>query len=419
MTTTRLASSTAAALALLLGLAACGGNDPQDEGSIPGPTLEGENDDVGSADEQDSDTSAAGDSDEGEDTESEEAELPEWPASNTTTMVHETTITDPVISPKSVVSNDRGLAIANNMMYQHTITVYDTEERELLHELDDTVNPADYGVEGYPEAVTGAPVEVVWTEDGEYAYVTNYVLTGLDGAFADDDCSNGEAIEPSAVYRYSTAEGDWDQFIEVGRVPKYVELTPDGNTLLVSNWCDHDMSVVDVASGEEQMRIPLNSQPRGIAVMPDNTTAYVTAMYANEVYKVDLDSGDSEVILTTGERPRHLVLDETGENLYITVAGANELIRFDPSTDEVVDRVATGAEPRTMDISADGTALYVVNYNENTVSKFDAETLEEIERLPSQGGHPIGVSYDAHTGTVWVANYDGSIAVYDDHSTER
>lgn len=302
--------------------------------------------------------------------------------------------------------------ITNNMMYRHDVTLYDAETREVVNKLSDTVDADEFGLDYLSGQVSGAPVEAVWTQDGQFAYVSQYQVTD-HGAVAEDNCSNGSAITPSLVYRYSVEQEDWDQVIPVGRVPKYVALSPDESTLLVSNWCDKSLSVVDTQTAEEIRQIPLNSMPRGIVVLPDNRTAYVTAMYADEVYRVDLDSGESEVALRTGDRPRHLVLGKDREHVYLVVTGANQLLKLDTETFEVVDSASTGAEPRTMTISADGTALYVVNYNENTVSKFDAETLEELDRQPT--GHlPIGVTHHAQGGEVWVANYSGSLSIYDD-----
>lgn len=419
-----------ASMALLLTVAACGGeadlesDQPEDEGSIPGPTLDGAEGDAEAEDGADDDaadsTQDDDDADQETDSTDEEAgdsEATEWPASNTTTLTPEATISEPAINPKSIVASGHGLAIANNMMYQNTVTIYDTESQELVQELSDSISPGDFGVEGYPDTVVGAPVEAVWTEDGEYAYVSQYRLEGM-GADAHDDCANGDAIAPSAVYRYSVEDQDWDQFIEVGRVPKYVALTPDESRLLVTNWCDFDLSVIDTETGEEEMRVPLNSQPRGIAAMPDNRTVYVTAMYANELWEVDLETGEGEVIYDAGEFPRHLVLSPDADELYVTFSWSDQLIAFDTETNEVIASADTGREPRTMDISADGTALYVVNYYEDTVSKFDAETLEEIDRQNTDT-QPIGVTYDNMSGSVWVAGYQGALNIYDDHSAQR
>ena len=411
----------AASLAALLMLTSCGGDDGHGAGSGEATQQQPASGDE-AAEGTEAPTGEAADraeqgSEEGGPEQDGPEQAPDVPEASSTSLAHETTLhqdslTDTIISPKSVVTSGDGLAIANNMLYQNTVTVYDTETRELVQELPDTVNPGDLGAEGYPESVQGAPVEAVWTEDGQYAYVSNYRLADM-GASADDSCTAGEGIAPSAVYRYSVAEQDWDQFIEVGRVPKFVELTPDGSRLLVTNWCDFDLSVIDTETGEEEFRVPLNAQPRGIAAMADNETVYVTAMYADELYRVDLESQQSEVIYDQASFPRHLVLSPDGETLYVTFSRSNLLVAFDTETDEVIRTASTGQEPRTMDISADGSALYIVNYDEDTVSKFDAESFEEISREPT--GHlPIGVSYDPMTASVWVANYSGTIDVFDD-----
>lgn len=332
--------------------------------------------------------------------------------SNTTTMKLVDTIDEGPITPKSVVANGKGQVIANNMMYQHTVTLYDAKTRKMINQLSDTVDFKKFGIDGFDKPVSGAPVEAAWTNDGKYAYVSQYQLTD-HGAEAEDMCSAGKAITPSVVYRYNAEKKDWDQVIQVGRVPKYVALTQDNKQLLVSNWCDKSLSVVDTKTAKETKQIPLNAMPRGIVALPDNKTGYVTAMFSNEIYKVNLKTGKSEMILKTGERPRHLVLDHTGKTIYITVAGANTLLKYDVVTDKVIAQAQTGQEPRSMAISPDSKALYIVNYNENTVSKFDSETMKEISRLEA-GFHPIGVTYESTTGEVWVANYGGTISVYED-----
>ncbi|MGB3763467.1 MAG: YncE family protein, partial [Ornithinimicrobium sp.] len=76
------------------------------------------------------------------------------------------------ITPKSVVASGAGLVIANNMMYSHTSTVYDSTTHELVETLDDSLDLADYDLPGHPGISQGAPVEAAWTDDGRYAYVS-------------------------------------------------------------------------------------------------------------------------------------------------------------------------------------------------------------------------------------------------------
>lgn len=348
----------------------------------------------------------------GEGAQASESSRPQFPASNTTGLKPLTTVEHPDLQPKSVVSNQHGQVITNNMMYRHNVMLFDVASRKPVVTLSDTVDADKFELEGYSGKISGSPVEAVWTKDGRFAYVSQYQVAD-HGATAEDNCSNGSAIAPAFVYRYNAEQQDWDQVIQVGRVPKYVALSPDEASLLVSNWCDKSISVVDTASGKETKQIPLNSMPRGIVVMPDNKTAFVTAMYAHEVYRVDLETGKSEVFLKTGNRPRHLTLSPDATAMYLVVTGADQLLKLDPQTGKTLLSARTGNEPRTMTISADGTALYVVNYFAGTVSKFDAETLKELSTQRT-GYHPIGVTYDAPSGEVWVANYGGSLSVYDD-----
>jgi YVTN family beta-propeller protein len=330
-----------------------------------------------------------------------------------------TRMTDPQritgdITPKSVVASGHGLVIANNMMYSHNSTVYDASTRSLEATVDDGMDMSEFGFDQYPGTTQGAPVEAAWTDDGRYAYVSQYQLTGEShGESGNDDCRHGEGTDPGALFPLDTETMQWDQVIEVGRVPKYVAISPDGSFALVSNWCDRTVSVVDLEAGEVTDEIPVDSAPRGIVILPDDNTAYVAAMYADELFRIDVDAGTSELVRQTGRKPRHLVLSPDGTRMYMTEAGADRLLEMDARTGEVLRETATGREPRSMDISPDGTALYVVNYYENSVSKFDVDTFGEVQR-EQVGERPVGVTYEPATASVWVANYAGSLDVFDD-----
>lgn len=341
------------------------------------------------------------------------AALPPGDPSNTTRLVHRERITGD-ITPKSVVASPTGTVLANNMMYSHTSTLYDAETLELTRTLVDEVDLAEFGMPERAGVTQGAPVEAVFTPDGAYAYVSQYRLQGPGaGVVAHDDCRNGDQVGPSAVFRLDVASGQWDQVIEVGRVPKFLSLSADGSRALVSNWCDETVSVLDLDAGEEIREIPVDAAPRGSVILPDNRTAYVTAMYADELYRVDLETGESELVMDTGDKPRHLVLSPDASRLYMTVSGSDRLVELDAVTGEVLRTAETGREPRTMAISPDGLALYIVNYYANTVSKVDTETLEEIQTV-EVGKNPIGITYEPTQRRVWVANYAGSLDVFDD-----
>ena len=127
-----------------------------------------------------------------------------------------------------------------------------------------------------------------------------------------DACTTGDGVADSTVYRVSVGSLAVDQVIPVGKVPKFLAVTPDGSQLVVSNWCGDDVSIVDTATGQETRRVHVGRNPRGLAITPDSRTAYVALMGGNRLAVVDLATGDVRLTGPVGGGPRHLNLSPTG-----------------------------------------------------------------------------------------------------------
>ena len=321
------------------------------------------------------------------------------------------------ISPKSVDASDTGLVFAQNMMYRHSMTVYDSAG-DLVKTIPDTVDLAALGVPDGP-TVQGAPVEAAFTPDARYVYVSNYSMYGPgQGPEGSDTCTPSSARAagdtPSYLYRVDTRTLAVDQVVQVGLVPKYVAVTPDGRYVLVTDWCSWDLRIIDAATAKVVATLPMNgSYPRGIAVSPDSSTAYVAVMGSDDVEKVDLRTLTVTGSFVVGENPRHLVMDPAGAYLYASLNSPGDVVKVDLATDAVVGTVHTGEDCRSLAISTDGRSLYVVNYTSDTISKLRASDLSVLQTIPT-GVHPIGVTYDASTGDLWVAVYTGQILVFAD-----
>jgi DNA-binding beta-propeller fold protein YncE len=317
------------------------------------------------------------------------------------------------ITPKSIVASQTGLFFAQNMMYRHTITVYDRRFR-LVETIPDAVRLSRLGYPAYPGVQRGAPVEAAFTPDGRFAYVSNYSMYGPGFSRPGHDvCSPSGGYDRSFVYRVDVQTLDVDQAIRVGSVPKFVAVTPDARWLLVSNWCTYDLSVVSVRKGKEVRRIPLGPYPRGIAVDPASRFAYVAVMGTRDVARVSLRSGHVGWIRDVGGGPRHLAIDPEGRFLYVTLNAEGMVATVDLERHRVVARVRTGVAPRSMTIAPDGRSLYVVNYGSGTMTKLRARDLHVLQTVRTDP-RPIGIAYDAATRQIWVACYGGSLMVFRD-----
>jgi YVTN family beta-propeller protein len=325
-------------------------------------------------------------------------------------LVDAFTVSDADLQPKSIVASGNGLFFAQNMMYRHNVAVFDTTGTKVAT-IPDEVDLAAFGVAG-GAVVQGSPVEAAVTPDGEFVYVSNYKMFGPGyNPVADDGCNAGD-WDDSFVYKIDTTTFEIVAVISTGAVPKFVAVSPDGTTLVVSNWCGFDVSIIDIATDTELGRVDVGRHPRGIAIGSDSKLAYVTVMGEARVDVIDLDSRTVVSSLTdVGATPRHALLSADDRFLYISNHTANSVRKIDLSTGSVVGIAETGSETRTMALSDNGDSLYVVNYQDGTISKVRTSDMEILQTVTS-GVHPVGIAYDPATRQVWVANYAGSLRVF-------
>ena len=317
------------------------------------------------------------------------------------------------ISPKSVTSSGAGYVTAQNMMYRHSVTVYDARSLKLVKTISDAVNLRRLGYPSYPGTSRGAPVEAAFSPDGRYAYVSNYSMYGQAfGPEGSDSCTPSSGYHESFVYRIDMERLRIDEAYKVGAVPKVVAVTPDHRYVLVSNWCTWDLSVISTKKGREVKRISIGAYPRGIAVSPKGNAAYVAVMGGNELVRVDLRRWTTSRY-PVGAGPRAAEFHPSDRYIFVTLNAEGRVAKLDLKTGAVRAKVATGSAPRSLALAADGRALYVVNYESGTVTKLRTSDMKPLQTLDACY-HPIGITYDAPTSRVWVACYTGTIRVYDD-----
>jgi YVTN family beta-propeller protein len=333
--------------------------------------------------------------------------------SNKTAMVRILRLTGD-LTPKSVVASKQGLVFAQNMMYTHTVAAFRADGARLTS-IDDSVDLAKFGVPGHAGTSRGSPVETAFSPDGRHAWISNYSMYGKGyGPEGLDTCVQGDGTSSSTVYRVDTRTFAIDRVVAVGAVPKYVAVTPNGKTVLVTNWCSWDLSIIDAATGKETARVPLGGKyPRGIAVSPDSRTAYIALMGSDKVVRVDLGARKVYAFAQTGDGPRHIVESPDGKHLYVSNSGAGTVSKLDRATGTVLKSVRTGVQPRSLAISPDGGAVYSVNYESSTVTKLRTSDLLVVDEVKTDH-HPIGITYEPTKKAVWVACYGGSILVFDD-----
>jgi YVTN family beta-propeller protein len=315
------------------------------------------------------------------------------------------------ISPKSVQASNNGLVSAHNMMYRHSVTIYDAETMELKQTIPDSVNLSKFGYSKYTGLYKGAPVEGAYSPDGKYLYFTNYAMYGKGfKKEGHDTCSPASGFDSSYLSRINLAKNEIDAVYPVGSVPKVVKVTPDNKYILVSNWCSYTVTVISVETQKTVKSIKIGRYPRGISISSDSKFAYVAEMGGNRIHKIDLESF-AVTYIPIGSNPRAIVLSPDDTKLYATLNISGKVIAWDLQTNKAIKTVATGKSARSLAISTDGSALFVVNFGGGTLSKVRTSDMKVIQNI-KVCAEPIGVTFDSSTSRTWVACYGGSIKVF-------
>lgn len=315
------------------------------------------------------------------------------------------------ISPKSVRSSGDGVVSAHNMMYNHSVTIYDAKTFELLKTVPDSVTLKNFGFSKSSSIFKGAPVEGSFSPDGKYLYVTNYAMYG-PGYIKEghDTCSPSSGFDKSFVYRINRSNYEIDAIYQVGSVPKVVEVTPDNKYVLVTNWCSYTLSIISIDEQKVVKTIKIGRYPRGIAITKDSKTAYVAEMGGNRIHVINLENFSVSYI-PIGSNPRAIVLSPDNSMLYVTMNLSGRVASWDLIANKAGKTVKTGNAARSLAISSDGSTLFVVNFNSDTVSKVRTSDMKVTQTIKACN-EPIGITFDAPTNNTWVACYKGQIKIY-------
>ena len=315
------------------------------------------------------------------------------------------------ISPKSVLASDSGLISAHNMMYNHSVTIYDANKGELVATVPDSVVLSDFGFKQYSGTYKGAPVEGAYSPDGKYLYFTNYAMYGKGfNKEGHDVCSPASGFDTSFLSRINLTTKKIDAVFPVGSVPKVVKVTPNNKYILVSNWCSYTVSIISIETGKTVKSIKIGRYPRGIAISDDSQYAYVAEMGGSNIHRIDL-SNFSKTLVPVGSNPRAVVLSPDGTKLYVTMNISGKVQAWNLVNNKTIKSVKTGKAARSLDISSDGSALFVVNFDSDTVSKVRASDMKILQTI-KVCNEPIGVTYDSSTNRTWVACYGGALKVF-------
>jgi YVTN family beta-propeller protein len=218
----------------------------------------------------------------------------------------------------------------------------------------------------------------------------------------------------------------------VGAQAAGVAVSADGKTLVVANYENDSISVIDVASASvktldlrpgridpSKAGVPGGEFPYWVA-FKGSSTVYVSSLRDREIVVVTLAAGTPTVssrialkgnptkMILNRAQTRLLVASDNSDTVDLIDTGSQQLLgSIDTTSPGDAPRVRRGSSPNSLALAPDEETLYVTNSGSNSVAVIelnDGQTEGEVVGLIPTGWYPNSVNVSADGQMLYVVN---------------
>ena len=187
--------------------------------------------------------------------------------------------------------------------------------------------------------------------------------------------------------------------------------------VLVSNYADDTVSVVDAATDREITVIAVGDSPAGLAVRPHSSMVAVANTTGGRVTLIDADKLAVVRTIEVTEIPEHVCFTTDGTLLFVTLPKARKLALVDPDAGRVLEQIDLGRKPKRLAVSPDGRRLYVLLHDRpGGVAVIDIAS-RTVEKTIATGSFPTDFGLTRDGRRLVAASFDDdNVTVIDTES---
>jgi YVTN family beta-propeller protein len=215
-----------------------------------------------------------------------------------------------------------------------------------------------------------------------------------------------------------------------------VAVTADGKRLVVANYENDSVSLVDITARALLSELDLRpgkgvaggEYPEWVAILGNNT-AFVSSARDREIVVVDISANRAAVTdrIHLKAQPTRIALNPKQTRLYVAESSSDAVAVINTATHKIIEEIGTtapksvfanekgfkGSSPNSVTVSADGKYVYVTNGGANSLavirlapgdSQGGSGGKGELVGLIPTGWYPNSVSVSANGSTLYVVN---------------
>lgn len=249
---------------------------------------------------------------------------------------------------------------------------------------------------------TENPNNIVISPDGKYAYVSfwnaNYIQkidTRTDSVIA--ELNTGKSFQKS------------------------IQLSNDGSRLLVCNWYNHDLLLIDANTMQLVKNYGTTLRFLGGFADDGKGNFYATSQFGNTVYKIAPDGNYTTISIdgqppttnatTTTPDPISVLMSTDNSKYFVTCTNTNEVRVLDASTDQLLKTIPIGNNPQQMVLSPSNNSLFVTCMNDTvttievgSVYVINYNSYEIVKKISNKFFQPYGIAADDRNNLLYIFN---------------
>lgn len=211
--------------------------------------------------------------------------------------------------------------------------------------------------------------------------------------------------------------------IEVGKRPRGLVASADGNRLYVAVSDDNRIAVVDTASRKVLRSIPSGSDPETFALSPDEKQLFVANEDANELSVIDMATGERRGIAVGGE-PEGTAVSPDGNTIVQASESGSMAHVIDAKSGAVRANLMVDTRPRFVAFTPGGRRFWVSSEARATVTVFETSSLRAVGKIDFDRAdlteeiiQPVGVRFTGDGRRAFVALGRGKLVAEVDPET--
>lgn len=226
------------------------------------------------------------------------------------------------------------------------------------------------------------------------------------------DLVQGKEIQKIKLYD----NGHYSSSSQFG--PYHIALDNKEKLLYVPNSWHNSISIIDLVSVKMLDTVFVGSCPSQVVLCHKYKCIYVANTDSNSVSVLSMDKLNVILQISTGEMPRGMAMTNDEERIFVGNYGSGEIMEILTKTNEKAKNHKVECNPWHLRIDNGGELLYVVNYNNQfnrngKICVYEVNTLKEKKRIYI-GRTPIETISDSKNQYLYVTDFEmGCVHIYD------